>query len=528
MADNILPALRQEHPHLVPRLAACYYWAIITDGQPEDLARYRRVFGPPPDDPNFDRLQALANEQIHELPDAHKHWQQFEQWVADNPGAWPGDQARRVRALVWTRMGCNAAAVPDPDKIPNLPPFLRNHPERPRPLVPSAEQCFQRSLELAPDRLAGYENLFHFYQEEEKDNKAEEVARRLLARFPDHVPTLEALAGLRMQHQDYAAALALYQHAMKLNPLDRRLRLKLSTAHTFKARAHAEAARFTEARPEYQAALALDERKDHHAVLCKWAACEFKAGESARAEELLGQALAGAGARLAVAYSMLIECIRLKLPRPLKNRFDQEFKQSLLEPPTAAGAAAVADTAAVHRLAGVVYHGQKTHEKKVLAYLDKAAKAEFTEELLESVCKSLLGLQATKQLRACTALGRRRFPRSPFFPFAEAQSYLALGPSRCPIWRVQPLLAEAARLAAELPPHAKHKDLLQEIHERQKLLDAMNPHSMRVMQEMFGGMFGDEDDWDEDPEWYLDDDDDDELPFDAFDRPRGQKRRRRR
>src|SRR5205807_5529598 len=98
--------------------------------------------------------------------------------------------------------------------------------------------------------------------------------------------------------------------ALKLNPLDRGLRSKLGTAHTFHARAHAEAGRFAEARPEYQAALALDEHQDHHGVLCKWAACEFKAGEAARAEELLGEALAGAGNRLAVAYSMLIEAIR--------------------------------------------------------------------------------------------------------------------------------------------------------------------------------------------------------------------------
>src|SRR5205807_3740833 len=49
MAENILPALQQQAPDLVARLASCFYWAIITGGAPEDVPRYLRVFGPPPD-----------------------------------------------------------------------------------------------------------------------------------------------------------------------------------------------------------------------------------------------------------------------------------------------------------------------------------------------------------------------------------------------------------------------------------------------------------------------------------------------
>src|SRR5262249_42166658 len=143
--------------------------------------------------------------------------------------------------------------------------------------------------------------------------------RHLLKRFPEHAPTLEALADLRVKRQDYPEGLALYERALKANPLDRELRSKLSTTHLFSARAHAEAGQFDEARQEYQACLALDAEHEA-AVLCKWAACEFKAGDAARAEELLGQALAKAGGRVAIAFSMLIEMIRLKLPRPLKAR----------------------------------------------------------------------------------------------------------------------------------------------------------------------------------------------------------------
>lgn len=531
LAENALPALRQQMPHLVPRLAACFYWNIVEYGGPDDLPRYRRLFGEPADDPGLHRLRALGCDQHHESTLAHQAWQDFEKAVAGNPTAWPGDQANRARALVWSHMGDNAAAIPNPEKLKQLPPFLRDHPSFPKPLKPSAETCYRRSLELAPDLLEAYEALFDCYRQDHRDDKAEEVARQALARFPQHLATLQALAELRMNHRDYADALNLFQQALKVNPLDRNLRSQVGTAHTFNARAFAEAGRFEEARAQYQAALAYDDRHQPSSVYCKWAACEFKAGDAARAEELLQQALAGAGNNyLAIAYSMLIEAIRLKLPRPLKTRFDKEFVAALAEPPTASGAVAIGDTAAVHQLAGVTYFGQKTHEKKVLAYLEKAKKTPFTEIELERICESLLALGATKQLRAYTAMGQRRFPNNPRFPFLEAESYISLGPDKSPPWKVNPLLEKASRLAGAMPPDDKQKEFLETIHHRQQLMGLFDPFSsMNLFGGMFGSPFGDGGD----DEWLDEDEDDEEfedegMPFFPFGKPKNKKRGRRR
>src|SRR5207244_3051514 len=156
----------------------------------------------------------------------------------------------------------------------------------------------------------------------EDSARAEKAARRLLERFPEHAPTLEGLADLCMARQSYDEALTLFQRALKANPLERRLRMRVGTAYSYKARQDAEAGRFEEARSGYQAALTYDDRDRNYPVLCKWAACEFKAGAPERAEELLARAHAEENNRLAVAFSMLIETIRFKLPRPLKNRFD--------------------------------------------------------------------------------------------------------------------------------------------------------------------------------------------------------------
>jgi tetratricopeptide (TPR) repeat protein len=483
LTEQLVPTLRREAPALVPRLGSCFCWAIIDHGMPEDVARYKRVFGVPADDPCLARLQALAFEQHGEMTEAHRCWQEFERSVVANPAAWPGVQANHVRALVWCHMGHNAANVPDFKELGDLPPFLRDHPQRPRALKPSAEECYRRSIELAPDALEPYEAVFERLRDTKKPSQAIEAGRRLLERFPDHVKTLEAVADLQMAKRHYAEALGLLERALKANPLERRLRAKLSTVHSFHARTFAETERFVEARAEYQAALAFSECQSDATVLCKWAACEFKAGALERAEELLHQGHAGAGSRLAVAYSMLIESIRLKLPRPLKSRFDTKFKQALGDPPSGEAAAALAETAAAHRVAGITYHGQKTHEKKVLAYLDKARKGELSEQQLGEVCAALKALEVPRLLRSYILLGQKRCPQSPFFFLAEAEQNLAGGPRRASFWRTETLLKKARQLAMALPRDERQKTFLELVQQYEQELRILNPFAS-----MFGGM----------------------------------------
>jgi tetratricopeptide (TPR) repeat protein len=501
LAEALLPALREHGPHLVARLAACFYWAIVANGQAEDVPRYQRVFGAPADDPRLDRLRALICEHAQELEEAHRCWQQFEKAVADRagrpgPSPWPGEQADRVRALVWYHMGQNAADLPDGEDLRELPSYLRDRFAPPR-LTPGAEACFQKSLKLAPDQLQTHAALFAYHQRRRHEAKTEEAGRRLLERFPDHAPTLEALADLYMHQGRYAEALDLFQRALRSNPLSRSLRGKVSSAHLFQARAHAEDDRFDEARAEYQAALAYRDGESYPA-LCKWAACEFKADNPDRAQELLREALAEAGSGLAIAYSMVIEAIRLKLPRPLKTRFDREFNAALAEPPSAAAAAAILATTAAHRSAGITYHGQKTHEKKVLAYVDRARHAEFTEAQLLNLCGSLLEMEAFRPLRAFTALGQQRFGTNPAFPLLEFQSYLEQGPDRCDPYRMRQLLEKARGLAEQLPRDPRQQDLLRSIGEYEQALHRLNP----FLSMLAGGFdpfdFVEDDDYDED------------------------------
>lgn len=539
-AEQLLPTLRQEAPQLLPRLAVCFYWAVVDSDESICLERYQRTFGAPADDPELQRLQALFFEQDGDLEEAHRHWQQFERFTLEHANVWhvtagvdSASCVNHVRSLIWSRMGQNAAHVPDVNEFPNLPSFLRNHPDCPRPLVPGAEQCFLRSLELAPDWLESYETLLGYYQKKQDDPRAEAQARRLLERFPDHAATLEVLADMLHKQKDYPAGLQYYRRALAANPLERRLRVKTSYAHTLHARAHAEAGRFAEARAEYQASLGLSAKNDLYPVFCKWAACELKAGATVQAEELLQKALADANDRLAVAVHMAIEAHRSKLPRALSRRFETDLQAGLAEPPAPESAVRAVEIFGSHRVAEVEYRGQKSHEKAALAYLEKIPRADFNEKHLERLCLALLHLKITPLLRKFTAHGRKTFPRNPSFYLREVQA-LSLSRRKKPrAWQTQSLLSKARQLAEQLPKDDHQQALLEEIVQLEdaaklekiaqfdKLAGATNPFGSGFLEMLAGSMFNAGEVEEEDEEF----EDEDEEPFTFFGRRRGRPRK---
>jgi tetratricopeptide (TPR) repeat protein len=488
-AETLLPILKREAPHLLPRLAAAFYWSILEAG-PDDVLRYQRVFGKPPDDPNFHRLHALGYEKGGDLAEAHRYWQNYEREIADHPARWPGDQADHARAFIWQRMGQNAASLPEPRRKSRH--FLFG--DESAPLNPSAEKCFQKSLELAPDLLETHEALVRHHVEARRESKAEKAARALLKHFPDHGPTLQLLSDLRLKRGDHAEALTLAERALEGNPLDRRLRRKLSDAHLLAARSYVERAQFDEARQQFQSALDLSSGPDGSMILAHWAACEFRAGEPARAEELIEQALARTTAPVGVAYLLLTEVVRLKLDRALKKRFETALKDGLAVP-TQTGAVFLTRILAGLHAGGVTYVGQKGHTQKVLSYIQKARTLDFAEPELEELCQNLLDLEAYPKARHFADMGERRYPDNPFFPYLHALGWIQAEGRRVSSYEVVPLLQKARRLAQSLPPNERRERLLADIETH---LRELNPFDLKFLGRLFqdiGAEMGDE--WDE-------------------------------
>jgi tetratricopeptide (TPR) repeat protein len=395
-----------------------------------------------------------------------------------------------------------------------MPRFLRDLPGRPTPLNPPADRCYEKSLELAPDLVETYEGLIQHHLENERPGYAEKAARKLLERHPDHIPTLLRLANLRRE-KDPAEALELLQRALKNNPLDRRLREQVGVAHMQAARPLALAGKIEEARPHYQAALGLMKAEEHHTIYCRWAAAELKAGEAEKAEEALTQARARSAAPVQVAFVMLTEVGRLKLPPAVKKRFDQEFKDALAEPLVPAAAAATGQYAASLAKNEVQYHGIKTHLKKVQTWLEKSRGTPYTEEQMHDVCQALVALGSKRAARNFLFDAQHQFPTNPFFPYLEVLSYWGEDEDEPADWRLQGTLKLAERLARALPKDDRIEALLADIERRLRTLAAFNPFGgpLQGMFEAFGGFggfggfgfdpFGEEDEDDDDEDgWY--------------------------
>jgi tetratricopeptide (TPR) repeat protein len=497
--ETLLPTLRQQMPQLVPRLAACFYWQIL-ESTPEDILRYRRVFGSPPDDPNFYRLQAIGYEKAGELHVAHHYWQQYEQEIAAHPQEWPGDQAAHARAFIWQRMGQNAAAALDPRRQPSRRLFdlLGFEEEKPPPFNPPAEKCFEKSLELAPDLLETHEALLRYYLATDQPAKAEKAAQQLLQHFPHHVATLELLSDLYRKRGDYAAALGWIEQALKENALDRRLRRKTSDAHLLLARAYVESDHFEEARRHFQTALDLSSGSDNRMILAHWAACEFKAGAAARAEELVQQAQANPGEPtdgppvppVGVSYLLLTEVLRLKLDRALKKRFQEDLKRGLATPNQDGAVFLTRILAGLHQ-GGVTYFGKKSHTQKVLSYIHQARDLDFRETQLEELCRNLLDMEAYPQARRFANIGEQRYPENPVFPYLYALAWIQQRNRNLPMWDVVPRLKRARSLAQAQPPNECRDHMLEDI---DKHLHELNPFDLDFLSRMFGFDGDDEDD----------------------------------
>ncbi len=153
-----------------------------------------------------------------------------------------------------------------------------------------------------------------------------------------------------------------------------------------------------------------------------------------------------------------------------------------------------------HQSSGVSYSGQKSHEKQVLAYIDRARPLDFAEEELEALCAYMSTMTGTRIFNDFLRLGKQRFPGNPFFHVCEAGALLKRRGHRRQVWNIKSLLLRGQQLTAALPPGHRHKTLQETIDAGLRTVEQMNP---------FAGMFGRFD-----PSQFFDG-----SPFDAFGGP---------
>lgn len=486
---QFVPGLQKQDPELAKRLATCIYWAIVDHGEPDDTGTYTSVFGPPPDDPEFERAYAMVNERMGELEEAHLAWQDFDKTLQAQKDHFTPEQLKRARAILWERIGKNASMVPEMDQFQQMVPpgFLGRMPKPPK-LQPSAEKCLRKSLELAPDYLPAHEALLGYYKRYAKWNEAEKTALKLLEHYPNHVGAIREVADLRRDEGDSAGFLEYSERALKEKPLDKLLIAQVAEAHLLLAGDLAQSKKYEESRQQFEITLRMGTEPLRALTYSKWAAAELAAKNAERGEELHQKALAAFGEPVGAAFSMLIESSRLKLPAAIKKRFTTEFDTQIKRAPTPEGVVGLSCVLGDLRKAPTAYYGQKSHEKKVFAYLKKAVRANFTEKQLIAICQFLQYEDSERLFKTYIYQARRKFPQSAHFYLVEVARAVERGSGRANPFAIQHLLHSAEVLAQRMPDGAEKHEVLDQI-EHYRSFGGAADQMMRALEGIFGGGF---------------------------------------
>jgi tetratricopeptide (TPR) repeat protein len=431
-ARIVVPELKRIAPELLPRLANIFYWTLVGCGQPEDLPRFNRIFGPPADDPQFFRLQAMVMESTQRLDQAHGFWAKYEDGIAKTPARWPGEQGKRARALVFERMGRLARdwlqdEGDDDDELFGFFEFFeRNQRRQPRarkPLRPTPEECFRKAGELAPDWVKPAMELLQEYGGDA--GKAYPAVAEVLARFPNDLKVLECAADFYERIGDMSKAHECIRRALAANPLDRDLREQASNLALHEARRQGTEKEYEAARAALREAADLGGGASSPAVLALAAAIELAARDTQAFETHRDTLMNQPDGLLAGAYRLMVEGSRLKLKKKDLGEYQTAFTEGLAGPVTARGLAQLLDAVAQYQQEPTKYRGLQSHAKKVLERVVAFGTSEIAIDELLRLCFMLHHYNLYKPLQSLAEAGVQRFPADPHFHFFAAEAMLS-------------------------------------------------------------------------------------------------------
>jgi tetratricopeptide (TPR) repeat protein len=474
-AERVVPALTRTLPHLVPKLANVFYRTILHHGEPADMSKFRRLFGTPPDDPDFHRLEAQVFEDGRNFEEANRHWAAYEAWLAGSPAGWPDAVRTRARAMILLRMGQNLAELEDDreDGIDGGFGFFAAPKPKKTPPAADPTKFFDRALALAPDWTEPAVELFHRLIKTGKHERAEVVARTLLAAKPDEVKVASLLAAHLLKAGRAADALYFFKQALAANPLDKFARVRTANAVVAAARREMIARNFAAALAVLDAHRELTAENTPAGDLTLRAVIALKQKRKDEAAELAAKAVAVPNRRVVAQFLLSVNATLAKAKPAERKPYETAFAEALSGPATPLEAGTLYSGWDALVLEGIEYRGQKTQVKKIHDICLRSLDAEAPEFDFENLVMEVFRHGEWKLLAKLTAPLRKKFPRNPLVLLmaAEAEFGLARGTPRP--YKVTGLL-DLAKTCAEASPEPRHKALLDRIAELTKLANPPN------------------------------------------------------
>ena len=472
-------------PDLVLKLGRILYWEVVNRGAWDDVALYRAAFPAPPDDPRLNRMSALVSDNERYIEPTIDHWLAYEKDLATLPGRFPGASCDIARALVWEHLG-------------EIVALMGKNPHLLRKSDPTPEQCCEKSMALAPDRLKPYEELFRLHRLRGQTKKSIDIAKNLVAKFPEHAETWNFLGQLATD-EDAEEALRCFRAAQKANPLEPEYRESLIgalcdqamriAAAVPKRKKKETAPRLDLHRPLFEEAVRLY-GGESPCILSRWLVAESRLENADMVAQLQARLANDPVHRVAgpLGAHIAAQVTGGKVTPAGKSAFVAALDLQLNQPPSRHELIPALEAIASFRKEQV--KGIRALVKRVLPALTNNFLEPLSEmELIRlGLCLSKLG--ETKSLGTLKRHLERRFPRSPDVHLFDFDT-MPKGDRR--VGQMSAALDRAREAAAKLPRETQER-VNSEIERRKKrfknLLDAPPPAMFDMLEELMGRFGG--------------------------------------
>ncbi|MBX9678058.1 MAG: hypothetical protein K2X38_04780 [Gemmataceae bacterium] len=205
----------QTRPELAEPLRRTLAGVILQRGMPNDLQRLAHRFGLDMVEPEYARLLAVGFERRGQPLGAILGWISYLQSGSCEKSF--GTRHALAKAMVWEHVG---TLILDLDPLD-----VDEDDEDDFDKLPSFEDCFARSIELAPHRRRPYLLRFEALAAEPAWRKeAIAAGEALIEQFPDDPKTLEKLGRFYRSSNAPSKAFTAFERALALDPLNRKLR----------------------------------------------------------------------------------------------------------------------------------------------------------------------------------------------------------------------------------------------------------------------------------------------------------------
>jgi hypothetical protein len=479
-AGRLVDDWKKSFPHLLPKLADALYWAVaLASEDPGDMDRYKKVFGPPPEDPNFDRLQAIVMEQCRDQAKAQSYWKKYIEWMRKTPDKWPEAQAKLAQVLIFERMAIQSKDDEsddddfddDDDLYDEFGPFGADPFQKmKKKFVSRGElnpvQCLRKSIELDPDRVWPWKKLLDELLENAAYEAARPVAETLRTKFAHDLGALTLAGRFFDAVEEPVESIDCVRKALAINPLDRTLRTVYGNSLLENIRGTlAEGGDAAVIRESLAEAMKYTEGRQIPIVLALSAMLELKAKNEAGFEESLQKLTALPDLHGCEAYLLHVEGTRLKVGKPRLKPYSDTFKEILDDPAYSPRALAFFSLLMEYKTGAKPYHGFKSHEKKVLDRIVLWTKT-LSEENGQKIAYLMHGRKLWKPLVEVAVKMRRRFPTNAHFFFLEAEGHFGKQRTQDSCQRLAGGLYLRAKMAIEEAKDGRYSDVRRLLDER--------------------------------------------------------------